>query len=554
MAKIKKNGFIDGTLVSYIAIVFTKILGMIYIIPFAAMIGPQGKYIYSCVYIIYNLVLNASTSGIPTATSILISDYNTRQMHKTKMKIYKVGNTVSMSMGIFFFLVLEIFANQIAAFYTDVITNNSQVVDLVEFAWAIRCIGVCLLIVPFLSVYRGFLQGHKILTVSAFSQVVEQIVRIAVVLFGAYLTIKIFEQKQTAGVDVALLGAGVGALAAIIYLKLKTKNSDEVIVKTSSETVDLSTKQIIKKFLFYCIPILIVAVSANIYELVDNILVIFTLSNLQGFDGKMAADIASIISTYGPKIAMIITALAMGLTSSIVPEMSALAVKKDYLNANRKLCSALNIIFAIALPIMTGIVILSTSVYGLFYGKDAGGWGDIILKIIVPVNVISCIKITLCMAMQGLKKTKTVCIATITGIIANLILDIPFMLLLYYSGLQKYCYIGAMIATAVGQSTCIFIILHNLKKTLGFNYKSVLSPFVKTLYPTLIMGVAVYLLNYFFPVSAVRSFSQIMHLGLYAATGGLIYFVLIYTNGAFAEVFGQNAIDKILRKLKLKKS
>ena len=36
-------------------------------------------------------------------------------------------------------------------------------------------------------------------------------------------------------------------------------------------------KTIIKKFLFYCIPILIVAVSANIYELVDNILVIFTL-------------------------------------------------------------------------------------------------------------------------------------------------------------------------------------------------------------------------------------------------------------------------------------
>ena len=51
--KVKKNGFIDGTLVSYIAIVFTKILGMIYIIPFAAMIGPRGKYIYSCVYIIF---------------------------------------------------------------------------------------------------------------------------------------------------------------------------------------------------------------------------------------------------------------------------------------------------------------------------------------------------------------------------------------------------------------------------------------------------------------------------------------------------------------------
>ncbi|MBQ7129155.1 MAG: polysaccharide biosynthesis C-terminal domain-containing protein, partial [Clostridia bacterium] len=163
-------------------------------------------------------------------------------------------------------------------------------------------------------------------------------------------------------------------------------------------------------------------------------------------------------------------------------------------------------------------------------------------------------KITLCMAMQGLKKTKTVCIATISGILANLILDIPFMLLLYYIGLQEYCYIGAMIATAVGQSTCIFIILRNLKKTLGFNYKSVLKPFIKTFYPTLIMGVAVYLLNFFFPVSPFRSVSQIIHLCVYAGIGGIIYFVMIYFNGALADVFGQNAIDKILRKLKIKKA
>ena len=229
--KLKKNGFIDGTLVSYISIVFTKILGMLYIIPFTALIGTGGKYIYSCVYIIYNLVLNASTSGIPTATSILIADYNTRELHKTKMKIYRVGNAVSLSMGILFFLILEIFANQIAEFYTTTITTQTTV-SISEFASAIRCIGVCLLVVPFLSVYRGFLQGHKILTVSAFSQVVEQIVRIGVVLLGAYFVVRQLHLSSTLAVDVALLGAGVGALAAIIYLKTKTRNSDDVIVKT----------------------------------------------------------------------------------------------------------------------------------------------------------------------------------------------------------------------------------------------------------------------------------------------------------------------------------
>ena len=548
--KLKKNGFIDGTLVSYISIVFTKILGMLYIIPFTALIGTGGKYIYSCVYIIYNLVLNASTSGIPTATSILIADYNTRELHKTKMKIYRVGNAVSLSMGILFFLILEIFANQIAEFYTTTITTQTTV-SISEFASAIRCIGVCLLVVPFLSVYRGFLQGHKILTVSAFSQVVEQIVRIGVVLLGAYFVVRQLHLSSTLAVDVALLGAGVGALAAIIYLKIKTRNSDDVIVKTSDESEVLSTKHIIKMFVFYCIPILIVAVSANIYELVDQVLVIYTLTKLNF--GNAATEIGSIISTYGPKIAMIISALAMGMTSSIVPEMSAFAAKHDYKQANHKLCSALNIIFAIALPIATGIVILSDSVYSLFYGNDSIEYGSFILKFIIPVNVVSCIKITLCMAMQGLKKTKAVCFATITGIIANLILDIPLMLLLYYMGMTKHCYVGAMIATVIGQSSCIFIILGVLKKSLGFSYNSVFKPFIKVLYPTAIMGVVIYILNYILPITTTRSFIQIIHLCIYAGIGAIIYFVIIYLNGAVDEVFGDGVVSKILRKLKLKK-
>lgn len=547
--KLKKNGFIDGTLISYISIVFTKILGMLYIIPFTALIGTGGKYIYSCVYIIYNLVLNASTSGIPTATSILIADYNTRELHKTKMKIYRVGNAVSLSMGIAFFLILEIFANQIAEFYTTTITTQTTV-SIPEFASAIRCIGVCLLIVPFLSVYRGFLQGHKILTVSAFSQVVEQIVRIGVVLLGAYFVVKQFN-SSTLAVDVALLGAGVGALAAIIYLKIKTKNSDDVIVKTSDETEVLSTKHIIKMFILYCIPILIVAVSANIYELVDQVLVIFTLTKLNF--GNAATEIGSIISTYGPKIAMIISALAMGMTSSIVPEMSAFAAKRDYKQANHKLCSALNIIFAISLPIATGIVILSDSVYALFYGNDSIEYGSFILKFIIPVNVVSCIKITLCMAMQGLKKTKAVCFATITGIIANLILDIPLMLLLYYIGMTKHCYVGAMIATVIGQSSCIFIILGVLKKSLGFKYNSILKPFIKVLYPTVIMGVVIYILNCILPITTTRSIMQIVHLCVYAGIGAIIYFVITYLNGAIEEIFGDGVIGKILGKLKLKK-
>ena len=548
--KLKKNGFVDGTLISYISILFTKILGMLYIIPFTALIGEDGMVIYSCAYLIYNLVLNASTSGIPTATSILISEYNTREMHKTKMKIYRVGNAVSMSMGIVFFILLEIFANNIADFYINEIASSSAPVSVSQVAAAIRCIGVCLLVVPFLSIYRGFLQGHKVLTVSAFSQVIEQITRIAAVLIGAYVAVKVFNLSSSVGVNIALLGAGIGALAAILYLKLKTRNSDDVIIKVSNESEVLSSKQIVKRFLFYCIPILIVAVSANIYEIVDNVLVVYTMSNLGIKDSVL---VGSVISTYAPKIAMIISALAMGLTNTIVPEMAALVAKEDFKQANVKLCSAINIIFAISLPITMGIVILAGPVYSLFYGSNAAQYGSLIIRFVVPVNVISCIKITLCMAMQGLKKTKAVCIATIVGIIANIIFDVPLMYLLYYMGATGTCYIGAVISTFIGQSMCIVIILGVLRKSFNFRYGSILKSFFKVLYPTVIMGVVVFALNYFLPVTNTRSFVQVIHLGAYAVIGAAIYFALIFKNRAVYEVFGEKAVENILVKLRLKK-
>ena len=544
--KLKKNGFLDGTLLSYASIVFTKLLGLFYIIPFTALIGEDGMVIYSCAYIIYNLVLNASTSGVPTAMSILVSEYNTLDRHKTKMKVYRVGNAFSCTIGAIFFVILAIFANSIASFYINTVAENSTSISVDSLANALRCVGVCLLVVPFLSILRGFLQGQKVLAVSAFSQVVEQIARIGFVLVGAYLAIRVFDFSTSTGVNIALLGAGVGAFCAVVYLKLKMRHADDVIIRVSDETDVPSTKEILKKFLYLCIPILIVAVSANIYELTSNLLVVSVYSRL-GFEN--GTQVGAVITTYGPKIAMIISALAMGLTSTIVPEMTALVAKKDLRQANIKLNSALNIIFAIALPICVGMVVLSDSVYAFFYGNNMSDIGSVLIKFIIPLNVVSCIKITLCMAMQGLKKTKAVCVATISGILLNLVICVPLIYLCYYVfDLGVFSCIGACISAVIGQSLCVVIILAVLRKSFNFRYGAVLRTFFKTFVPALIMGAVVWTLNYFWPVSTARTLTQIVHLGAYAGVGAIIYFAILFANGGFKEIFGTKLFDKLKRR------
>ena len=71
--QIKKNSFTESTFISYFAIVASKVLGVVYNIPFYALIGTAGGFIYSIAYQIYALFLDISTSGIPTAISGLFT-------------------------------------------------------------------------------------------------------------------------------------------------------------------------------------------------------------------------------------------------------------------------------------------------------------------------------------------------------------------------------------------------------------------------------------------------------------------------------------------------
>lgn len=72
---LKKNSLIKGTIIASISLIAIKILGALYVIPFYNIIGEDGGTLYSYAYNIYSLFLNISTAGIPTAMSMIISEY-----------------------------------------------------------------------------------------------------------------------------------------------------------------------------------------------------------------------------------------------------------------------------------------------------------------------------------------------------------------------------------------------------------------------------------------------------------------------------------------------
>ncbi|MBE6773122.1 MAG: hypothetical protein E7544_02745 [Ruminococcaceae bacterium] len=551
--KIRRNGFVEGAVISYAAIVITKLLGAFYNIPFYSIIGEKGSVIYSFAYSIYTLFLDISTSGIPIAISIVISEYAAKEMYRTKERAYKLGLGVVTVISFLAFAVLMIFAPQVAGYYIGDMTDG---VTVQEVAPAIRAIAFCLLIVPFLSMRRGYLQGHKCVAVSSTSQVTEQFVRILVVLAGAYLAIHVFDFGVTAGVCVSLLGAAIGALVAYIHLKHKEKGSSDIFHPdtVADEKVD-SDKVILKKLLTYCSVITIIAIASGLYNLIDMKLLLVGLEKLS-YSDESAQLIAGLASTWIPKICMIVTALAMGMTNSIAPHVAENYASGNLEKVNFNLNQAISTIFAVATPIASGMIIFARPVFHVFYGESP--YGSKMLQWALVLNVFVSVVSVISMAMQSMNMGKVVCIATVLGIVINTCLDLPFIYLFDKIGIDAY--LGATAASITGEIATLTMLLAVLKKKHKFHYSPSIKVLLKTFVAVGVMVVAVLGLCFAWPVkeSGIVMYLQV---ALFGGTGALIFFLISYKSGLVIDVLGQNNVDRVfsilnrvLVKLHLKKS
>ena len=225
---MRKSGFLEGAIIATLAIFFTKFIGIVYVIPFYGIVGSQGGALYGYAYNIYNLFLIISSAGIPLAISKLASEYNALNKQKEKEYMFKITRKIILAFSIISFLICYIFAPQIAS----LIIGNVEGGNTPEaIATVIRCVSFAILIVPMLAISRGYLQGHGYIRPASFSQVIEQIVRVIVILGGSYFVLNILDLSLTTAVGVAVFGACAGAIAAYVYLinKMNKVKKDGVV-------------------------------------------------------------------------------------------------------------------------------------------------------------------------------------------------------------------------------------------------------------------------------------------------------------------------------------
>ena len=320
---MKKSNFVEGAVIASIAIILTKIIGVLYVIPFYSIIGEQGGALYGYAYNIYNVFLIMSTAGIPLAISKITSEYNTLNKMKEKTYLFYVTNRFIKIFSLVSFLICFLGAEFLAKIIIGDITGGNTIGDV---TFVIRCVSFALLVVPTLSITRGYLQGHKFIAASSLSQVFEQLIRVAVILGGSLLTLKVFNLSITTAVGVAVFGACLGALTGYFYLLSKSRKLEKYDINdglTKNEK-----KEIIKKIISYVLPFVLITISGSIYNSTDMILLIRGLNNV-GMKASEIENISSIFTTWGNKMVSIVTAIGTGIIISLIPSLVSAYVKKD---------------------------------------------------------------------------------------------------------------------------------------------------------------------------------------------------------------------------------
>jgi len=542
---MKKRNVLQNSMIATVCIILCKIIGLIYVIPFNAMISKSAGALYSYAYNIYVIFLSLSTSGIPIAISKTVSEYNSMEYYDTKERVYKVGMKIICLLGLISFVIMVLFADLIAALILGDANGSNSVGDV---ASVIRVISLALLIVPALSVTKGYLQGHKFISASSISNVIEQFVRVIIILVGCLVVIKVLNLDEKIAISIAVLSAFISAFVAYIYLKFKIKkNKDDLIVNSEvkEEEKKISNKELAKKILLCALPFIIVEVLKSAYATVDTVTIVRGLTDL-GYSMADAETTFSVIATWGNKLCTVVISVSIGISMSLIPSVAYDFVKGNIKKVNEQYNSSLLLLLITTLPMTLGIFFLARPIWVLFYGYDYLSIEVFKLYIFQAITYsFFSVLISFC---QTVGKPKVALISLFVSFILNAIFNIPFMHLCHYLGFGGYQ--GATVCTLITQLIpSIFLIIY-IKKKFDFNYKNLIINSCKIIFSTLVMMLGLYLISFILPIDSVTRFDALLETIFYMFVGVLIYVFMLKETNLINDLFGNSRILKKLRLIK----
>ena len=445
---MSRRTFLKGAIILGAAGLIVQVMGAIFRIPLANIIGDQGMGYYQTAYPIYIFLLVFSTNGAPAAISKMTSERIAVGNREEAHRVFKLSFILMFVIGIvaasIFFFGAELIVKALK--------NQGAYASMVAIAPA-------LLFVPMMAVFRGYFQGLQEMSPTAISQIVEQFVRVATGLGLAFILIPRGVELAAAG---ASFGTSIGPIAGtsilmFIYFRRRKKLEGEFTNDNPHHRE--SAGKILLKLASIAIPITIGVSILPIMNIVDVTVVMRRLQET-GFSPATANALYGQFSGMAGPIINIPQALALSIALSLVPAISAAKSINDTDFLKRNVSLGLRTSVIIGVPCTFGLMALSEQIMLLLYPLQAASATSGASSLFVLSIGILFLAIAQTMAgiLQGLGRPSIAVATLFIGVIVKIIATYIFV------GIPSLNIVGAAIGSTLAYITIGILNLILVKK------------------------------------------------------------------------------------------
>ncbi|MCL1855986.1 MAG: polysaccharide biosynthesis protein [Clostridia bacterium] len=409
----KQKSIVGGMTILGLSGFICKVVGALYKIPLAWIIGDSGLGIYQMVFSTYNLLLTVSSSGIPVAISRLVSYSLAKDDPRNAKRIFRIALSLLMLLGFVSMLLMLVFNPVLARRVGDPQTGMG-----------FMAIAPALLLVCVMSAFRGFMQGQQNMAPTAISQLIEQVGKVAIILPLAYVGMKISLAHAAAFV---LLGNTLAEAAAVLFIFIVYRRNRKVFERRrqNEEMPSQSDKSLLRQILSFAIPITLGSCVIPMAGFIDSGMLLNRL-----MDTGMALDDArALYGRYSGFVISLInvpTALSIAIAMSLVPAISSAIARGDRQAMERQCNMGIRYAFLIGLPCSIGMSVLSARLLAMIYpfsSPDA-------LRVTAELLSLSSLTIVLFTVtqstggiLQGMRKQRIPMYTLVAGVAVKVLLN-----------------------------------------------------------------------------------------------------------------------------------
>jgi O-antigen/teichoic acid export membrane protein len=438
---------LQGAFILSAAAIISKLIGTLQKIPLQNLGGDAVFGIYNTVYPLYTMLLTVAMLGLPAAISKFVAEASAGRRDDEGRRILLLSAVITGISG----LVIGAITYAGAPIIAEWVGNSHVMPALRASAWGLA-------IVPIMSALRGYFQGLHNMVPTAVSQIVEQSVRVTVmIVLLLYLTsMSAGAERIAAG---ALLGSAGGGAAGLVVMLLflrrhrrRLRQGAPVDGAASVEGQDLKPPNVEIKgltnqrfmgvragsLLAYGIPVMLGALAMPLIGLVD----VFTVPRLLSSVGSEVEAMTQFgVYNRGLPLVQIVTMIATSLSVVFIPALAEAKYKGDTKLIENHCSLSLRWFWLLGLAASAGLAVLAEPINMALYGDTAGSSTMTWLALTAVGGTVSIISAAL---LQGLGYVRAPALHLLAAALLKAVLN---LLLVPQQGIT-----GAAIASVAAHS------------------------------------------------------------------------------------------------------